>query len=139
MSSLHVACQSRDKPIIRALLAAGAVVNIASDVDGSTPLHAASRVGSKAGAKILLAAHANPDLQTLDGSTALLLAALAGHTRVVKLLLEKGANPNICNNVRSLLSSRDVHVCRAYVVDFSVLLCSPSLVRTACPPFTQRQ
>jgi ankyrin repeat protein len=61
---------------------------------GSTAVVMAAQSGSVESARLLLAAHANPNDTAADGNSALVMAAFSGHREVAALLLEAGADPN---------------------------------------------
>jgi len=67
------------------------------DSAGTTPLYLASVQGEAAAARALLAAGADPDLESGTGEEGLPLCAAAcwGHTATVRELLLAGANPNL--------------------------------------------
>ena len=76
--------------IVKALLAAGADVNMTND-NGQTPLHYASSRNREDIAKCLLEAGAHINAADKLGNTCLHRAASRGHLSMVKLLLsEKG-------------------------------------------------
>ncbi|WP_329118445.1 ankyrin repeat domain-containing protein [Streptomyces sp. NBC_01465] len=91
------AAMSHDVKQVRALLRSGADPD-APDVDGETPLYAASVQGAAENVRLLLAAGASPDAQSSgpgsDG-TPLCAAACWGETAVVRELLAGGADPNL--------------------------------------------
>ena len=79
--------------VVKALLAAGASVNQARTVDGTTPLHAAAATGHAEVVAVLLEAGADVDAKCDDGATALHVACARDHPLVVRLLLKHGADP----------------------------------------------
>ncbi|ARX86692.1 MULTISPECIES: ankyrin repeat domain-containing protein [Streptomyces] len=90
----------QDTPtVVRTLLRAGADPR-RPDSDGITPLYEASVNGRAAIVRLLLAAGAAPDTESLgahlgaDG-TPLCAAACWGHTETVRALLAHGADPNL--------------------------------------------
>ena len=88
MTPLHLACDGGYAGSVELLLAKGADVNIGS----RTPLSYAVRKHYLPVARLLLAAHANPNAGRYD--LPLAVAAFAGDMPVLKLLLANGANPN---------------------------------------------
>ncbi len=62
-----------------------------------TPLMYAARQGSLAAARVLVEAHADPNLTDPDGTTALVLAIINAHYDAAAMLLDKGADPNIAD------------------------------------------
>ena len=65
-TALHTAINFDHLPIAEALIAAGSDVN-AQDVDGESPLFLSA---SRAGARLLLQAGADPTLRNIDSKTA---------------------------------------------------------------------
>jgi uncharacterized protein len=98
MTALHWAAEHGDSAMTTALLRAHANVKAATRIGAYTPLELASRSGSPAVVKALLAAGADPNRPDATGATALHLAAAAGNPDAVSALLEKGANPNVREN-----------------------------------------
>jgi ankyrin repeat protein len=94
MTALHWAAEHGDSAMTMALLRARADVKATTRIGSYTPLQLASRSGSPAVVKVLLAAGADPNRPDANGATALHLAAAAGSPEAVSALLEKGANPN---------------------------------------------
>ena len=94
MTALHWAAEHGDSAMTMALLRAHADVKATTRIGSYTPLELASRTGSPAVVKALLAAGADPNRPDASGATALHLAASAGNPEAVSALLEKGANPN---------------------------------------------
>ena len=96
-SWLYIAVQYRHLAIVQALLAAGAMPNLAATSDGVTPLLIAAQEGRLDIVQALLAAPGiDPNLaRTSDGATPLLSAAYNGHFDVIQALLAAGALPNL--------------------------------------------
>ena len=91
---------NKDAAVV-ALISAGADVNVVGK-GGLTPLHVATKVGSKQAAELLLANGATCDAQDRDGNTPLHVAADGGYADIVRLLLSHGARPNIANANRDI-------------------------------------
>ena len=89
-SGLEIAVEHQDKPMIAALLAAGADPNGAPD---TAPVAMAIRFDDLSIAGQLLAGGANPN-GFMDQNSALQKAALLGATDAIELLLKAGANIN---------------------------------------------
>ncbi|MFO0598113.1 MAG: ankyrin repeat domain-containing protein [Myxococcaceae bacterium] len=92
---LHLAAINPDGAVIRALLEAGAKVNVADD-DGFTPLHMAAFHRQADYALLLLEAGADVNAKTNGGRTPLLMAekARADETSgVISLWILKGCQP----------------------------------------------
>lgn len=88
---LHAAAGTDSTPLIRALIACGAVVDC--ETDTGTALHWAAGEGSSNAAGVLLAAGADVDAEDADGLTPLILAVAAGHATTVAVLLAWKADP----------------------------------------------
>ncbi len=84
------AIRSRDFAAARALVRAGADVNVAFE-DGKTPLMVAGREGLAGLVAELLAAGAQVNATNRNGGTALMFAAITGDARTMELLLAAGA------------------------------------------------
>jgi hypothetical protein len=80
-----------DVEAVKALLAAGAQVNDASE-GGETPLMRATSRGRLEVVRLLLAAGADVNARRADGMTPLIYAAFFGHTEVVRALIDGGAD-----------------------------------------------
>ena len=95
MTPLHYAAMNEDSGPLKALLAAGALVN-ARDGEGRTPLHMAAFSTRTANGKLLLEADADPSLKTDAGRDVLSMARkvradeLAG---IISLWILKGCKP----------------------------------------------
>ena len=85
--ALALAALGGERPMVRALLDAGASVN-ARAKRGETSLMVAAIAGHEEVAEMLLQAGAEPRLETRDGVTARLAAILAGHWGVADLIGE---------------------------------------------------
>ncbi|HEX6993109.1 MAG TPA: ankyrin repeat domain-containing protein [Gammaproteobacteria bacterium] len=99
-TALHWAVYEVDHELVRALLDAGATVNVTSRY-GSTPLTEAVKVGDLELVRMLLDAGADPDSPNQDNQTALMLAASIGSLEIAKLLIERGADVNAIETFRS--------------------------------------
>ena len=88
---LHAAAGTDSVPLIRALIACGAVADC--ETDTGTALHWAAGEGCAQAAAALLAAGADVDAEDADGLTPLLLAVAAGHAATVVVLLAWKADP----------------------------------------------
>jgi ankyrin repeat protein len=89
------ACDQGDIVKVQKLLADGADVNQCDDKH-TTALFIASYRGHTEIVKLLLASHANPDIQQcFDGGTALMCAAFCGYRDITKLLIDAHADVNI--------------------------------------------
>ena len=83
-SSLHAACQHGQTAVVRALLLAGAKVDLMTE--GATPLHVACQEGHVGVVHALLSEGAKgrpAHLLTTDGASPLHVACLKGNTEVV--------------------------------------------------------
>lgn len=98
-TALHWAVYKVDHELVRALLDAGATVNVTSRY-GSTPLTEAVKLGDVELVRMLLDAGADPDSPNLDNQTALMLAASIGSLEIAKLLIERGADVNAIETFR---------------------------------------
>ena len=92
-SWLYIAAQQGRLAIVQALLAAGAMPNLAATSDGVTPLYVAAGNGHFDVIQALLAAPGiDPNLaRTSDGVTPLYVAAVMGHFKIAVLLIEHSA------------------------------------------------
>ncbi|CAG0908586.1 unnamed protein product, partial [Cyprideis torosa] len=90
-SPLH---QAQSEEMVDLLIKYQAEVNV-RDVQGETPLFAASRLGRVSVLKKLLLNKGDPDVRDYSLQTPLLVASQNGHLCVVQVLLENGVNPNI--------------------------------------------
>lgn len=94
---LMKAAERGHKPVVEALLAAGANFNIRSKEDGFSALHHAARKGDKEIVFALLRSGADVGVVDNNGDTALMWAAELGHQPVVETLLDAGADASIGN------------------------------------------
>ena len=92
LTALHLAVLSRQRDIVRLLLARGAAVDI-SDADGWKPLHAAAREGTVPITNILLEFGADPLALTDDGKTARSLASNDNVRRALSVAMENALAP----------------------------------------------
>ena len=91
VTSLHKASMYGHGPVVEALIAAGAELNVV-DTHGRTPLMLSCHNGEEAVLKALLESGASTLPKTRGaGATALMMAAQSGQTGAVRLLLEAGA------------------------------------------------
>lgn len=89
-SLLHIAARSKDWPMVRAILDAGADLG-SRDAAGATPLHRASATAGGA-ADLLIGRGADVNARDAEDSVPLQYAVAAGVTTNVKLLLQAGAD-----------------------------------------------
>ena len=83
-------------PRMRLLVSNGVNVN-AQNEKGQTPLHRESLLGHEENVRILLAAGADPNIETNDGGSAMNYAiggTVGGYSGIVELLLKAGAPPD---------------------------------------------
>ena len=92
MTALHWAAIQDRADLVGILAEAGANIEAATRIGRFTPLHVASREGSAAAIKALLAAGADPNATNGAGVTPLHLAAMAGTPEAINALLAKGAH-----------------------------------------------
>ena len=98
MTTLMIATQKSNCPIIKLLLQYGADVNIPTK-QGITALMIASDSGNINAAECLLSnSNLAIDQQNNAGGTALMIAAKKNNCPMIQLLLDKGANINIASN-----------------------------------------
>lgn len=90
---LYAVTEKASEEIVSAILAAGANADQA-DVNGMTPLLAASDIGSEKLVELLLKAKADPELADRRGITPLALAVSNGDKKKVGLLVGAGASVN---------------------------------------------
>lgn len=103
--TLMKAAAHGDTKEIAKFLAHGGGVNQATGYR-ETALMFAARYGQLNAVKLLLARHADPNLQTKGGeNTALVLASCYAGPDVVRLLLKHGADPNILPNAREMMGN----------------------------------
>ena len=91
MTALHWAAVRDQAEVVGILAKAGARLEATTRIGAFTPLHVASREGSAAALKALLAAGANVSAASTNGVTPLHEAAVAGNPEVITALLDKGA------------------------------------------------
>jgi hypothetical protein len=89
---------SRKRELVTKLLDDGHDPNVASLVDGTTPLHHACVAGDIEMVKMLLEKNANVEIQTHDGNYPLHKAARRGAVDIAQLLMKFGANPLVKNS-----------------------------------------
>ncbi|MCE5315873.1 MAG: ankyrin repeat domain-containing protein [Parachlamydia sp.] len=95
---LHIACTSRQLPVVQFLLQNGANM-LARDEEGYTPLHKAAQVGDIAIATELFRKGCPVDvLDSLKNRTPLHNAAFHGRVEMIRFLLAQGANINAQTN-----------------------------------------
>lgn len=90
---LYAVTEKASEDIVSAILSAGAKVD-QPDVNGMTPLLAASDIGSEKIMELLLNAKADPNRGDRRGITPLALAISSGDWKKVKRLVEAGADVN---------------------------------------------
>jgi ankyrin repeat protein len=97
---LFLATANGSRPMIEALLAAGADPNAPVLSHGETPLMMAARTGNLDSVEVLLRHGARLNVaENLRGTTALMWAAEQGHAQVVELLINNGAEVNAQSKV----------------------------------------
>jgi ankyrin repeat protein len=93
-TALHLAAHYGRRPVMEALLHAGADVRaLSTNPLGNTALHAALANGQTEAAAMLLESGASIDARDASGHTALHLAAEDGNLAAIRLLLKRGADP----------------------------------------------
>ena len=90
---LHLASRHSDLGILRALVAAGADVELRDHRNGWTPLLHAIHVRNELAVAALIESGADVDRSGKSGITPLIMASGYGMTGTVRLLLDSGANP----------------------------------------------
>jgi len=93
-SKLHHAAVAGRVGVVRALVAAGALVNT-QDEAGFTPLHSAASAGHDEVCAVLLSAGAEPNARNENGATPLHYALSKGHGVTAVTLLEARAEPTL--------------------------------------------
>ena len=94
-------CENDDcLPMVEALLAAGAKVNVTGGYMGTTPLHVALERAHTEVVPVLLRAGANAQTKDRNGWTSFLHAALRCDIPTVKLLIEAGSDVNAVDKER---------------------------------------
>lgn len=97
-TALHLAALNESVDVVRALLDAGADVDIPDQRFGFRPLHFSARKGNAGVSELLVRYGADLDAQSLRGETALHLAVINGHPAVVTILLKYLARVDICDS-----------------------------------------
>src|ERR1051326_3382117 len=97
-TALHWAAYHGDLELTRALLKAGARVNVLTRIDANTPLYMAAQNGNAAVIEELLKAGASARETNKNGTTVLMMAAASGSPNAVKVLLGHGAEINAVEN-----------------------------------------
>ena len=98
LDALFLAAQDGNFPVVMAMVAVGADVNMRS-VDGWTALHVAAKNGKVKVVELLIGLGADKEAQiALHNRTALHWAAFEGHLEVVELLIALGANKEAATN-----------------------------------------
>ena len=90
---VRVAAGHGHEAVVRALIQAGAHVNMAID-EGVTPLSIAAHQGHETIVRVLIEASADVNKAANDGATPLYMAAHQGHEAVVRALIEASADVN---------------------------------------------
>jgi len=85
---IHIAAYIGCIGMVKALIEAGANVDIARPEDGVTPLYMAAKKGHLGMVKALIEAGANVDQATEGGLTPLHMAAQKGHEEIAELLID---------------------------------------------------
>ena len=96
-SVLLTATTNKHPKIVRALINAGAFVNVKSQYGHRTPIHIAAENGDLEIVQALITGKADINLRDDIGSTPLHRAVSKGDLEVIRTLLDAGANPNIPN------------------------------------------
>ena len=92
---LAAAARDGDAVTVHSLAASGTDPNAPAGANGWTPLLHAVHTRSRAGARALLEAGADPDRPGSGGQRPLLMAAAYGDAAMVALLLDAGADPRL--------------------------------------------
>jgi len=133
---LHIAVQSEDANLVKALLQKGFDVN-ERDNDGRTALHYAR--GADVLKELLKCFDIEINATDDEGRTALHYAAMEGERVPLRLLLEKGIDPNVCdkvwqNPVRLLRRADGGHNVRAdYVSPFLPVTIARGICLSSAP------
>ena len=99
-TALHWAVYQDDRVLVDLLIAGGARVEVANDLQ-ITPLYLASANGSPAIVTTLLEQGANVNAASESGVTPLMAAARSGNAAVVRALLNRGADANARESSRA--------------------------------------
>ncbi len=97
-ADLHETIIRGDLQTVRALIEAGADLNVREPSAGSSPLITAAVFGRTEAANVLIGAGAALDQQNNDGWTALIIAAFFARVDIVEALLAAGADKSIRNS-----------------------------------------
>ena len=94
-SALMVAAYKKNVPLVKALLAKGAIVDRTS---GWSPLHYAAAAGSSELVDLFIKKGANVNVRTKSGVTPLFMAARIANRPCIERLLKAGARKDLCND-----------------------------------------
>ena len=93
--TLMVAAYKKNVPLVKALLAKGAIVDRTS---GWSPLHYAAAAGSSELVDLFIKKGANVNVRTKSGVTPLFMAARIANRPCIERLLKAGARKDLCND-----------------------------------------
>lgn len=112
LTPLHCAIMRKNLPMVQALIAGGAGVNVKTFQGrewGDAPVHLALKANQVEILQVLLQAQANVNVSNLSGETPLFLAVQQGDVQAAKLLLAAGANLLTEKELKALCCGLDVY------------------------------